>query len=155
MWAPIAMLGRWLCQDTIEEMMMVDDGEHVFQLVRLMGHAFLTALHVIDRAGKLTRDSEFRDLGLVMTLYLKWSLGADDEDFEDDDELSWREHVVAYAKKAGIDLRTVGCRSMDKELEGIEDATPLDKSIKADRWDWKKTVSLHWILSVTTAIEFR
>jgi hypothetical protein len=140
MWAPIAMLGRWLCHDNLDEMTMVDDAERVFELIKLMGYAFLTALHSLDRAGKLTKDSKFRDLGLVMTLYLKWSMGAGD-DAGDDDPVSWRAHVVGYAKKAGIDLRTVGCLSMERELREVEHAQALKNSTKVDRWDWKKIVS--------------
>jgi hypothetical protein len=152
MWAPIAMLGYWLNNDNMMEMTMVDDGDRVYHLVYLMGHALLAALHAIDRASKLTRDSEFRDLGLVMTLYLKWSHDWDDWDEEDSDEdgdddedekVSWRANVVGYAKKAGIDLKTVGC-GLYSELDDVEDAEPIEKSKKADRWNWKKLVSLSW-----------
>ena len=143
------MIGYWLNNnDNMMEMTMADDGNRVAHLVYVMGHALLAALHAIDRAGKLTEDSEFRDLGLVMTLYLRWSHDEDDWDEEDSDEDgdgngSWRAHVVGYAKKAGIDLKTVGCE-LHIELEDVEDAEPLGKSRKADRWDWKKIVSLPW-----------
>ena len=150
MWAPIAMLGYWLNNGNMMDMTMVDDGDRVYHLVYLMGNALLAALHAIDRAGKLTKDSEFRDLGLVMNMYLKWSHGWDDYDEEDseysdedvdDEKAPWRANVVAYAKKAGIDLKTVGCAVTD-ELTEVEDAEPLEKCKKADRWNWKKIVSL-------------
>lgn len=123
-------------------MMAVDDGARVYHLVKLIGYAVLTGLHAVDKAGKLTKNSEIRGLGLVMTLYLRWSHGLD-ENADDEEDLTWRENVVAYAKKAGIDLKTVGC-AMDRELEDIGDAEPLENSKKADRWDWKKVVSLQY-----------
>lgn len=116
-WAPIAMLGRWLCEN-IMEMTGVDDGDRTNDFIALLGRAFLTALHAVDRAGRLTKDSELRDLGLVMSLYLEWSHGLEDYGLNENDDMPWREHILAYAKKAGIDLKAVGCNSMSRVLEG-------------------------------------
>jgi hypothetical protein len=142
MWAPVAMLGFWLCSGNLEEMINVDDGGRVDEFVGLMGRMFITALNAIDRASKLTKDSEFRDLGLVMTMYLEWSHGLGDYGLGEDDDIPWCEHVVAYAQKAGIDLRTAGLKSMADILDDIGEVETLEKRTKADRWDWKKTVNL-------------
>jgi hypothetical protein len=109
---------------------------------------FLTALHAVDVAGKLTGDSELRDLGLVMSLYIKWAAGGDDFDIDDLDEEppSLRDTVVSYAMKAKIDLVETGCHSMKYVMEDSEHVEPLKAALKAkvaDRWKWKKTVSSH------------
>ena len=92
------MLGFWLCNDNLEEVINVDDGDRVDALVALMGRMFNTALHAIDRAGNLTKNFEFRDLGLVMTMYLEWSHGLGDYGLgKNEYDFPWCEHVVADA----------------------------------------------------------
>lgn len=140
-WAPIAMLGFWLNNnENGQDVIHVDDGERCGELIKLMGIALLTALHDIDRAGKLTKDSELRDIGLVMTTYLEWAHDLDQYGF-DDGQMDWLKDVVAYAKKASIDLATVGCQSAAKILENFERVPPLKDDKKADRWNWTKNVS--------------
>ena len=141
------MLGHWLC-DNITEMTGVDDGARVNALVELMSRAFLTALQAVDRANELKKDSKLLDLGLVMTVWLEWSFGLSDYGLGEDGEMDWREHVVAYAQKAGIDLRTAGCNSMNRVLNSLEEKLEdeiqdIGPAGKADRWGWKKTVSLY------------
>lgn len=38
--------------------------------------ALVTSLEHVDRAGELKQDSEYRDLGLVMAIVLRWSCEA-------------------------------------------------------------------------------
>ena len=148
MWAVMSMLGHWVKQTaTMGEILMtiigVDDGARASQLMGLFGCAFLTVLDVVDRAGKLNKESEFRDLGLVMSIYLDWASGLEDYGIDDDD-LSWRKNVVAYAKKANIDLATVGCHGTAKNLEKYKKVHALKAASKADIWGWKKAVSQHY-----------
>ena len=139
MWAVVAMLGHWMQNgDVCGDIMSADDGERVETLFGVFGRLFLTALETLDRAGKLNPDSEFRDLGLVTSLYLSWSDGLGDYGFEGEC-LDWRESVVAYAVKAGIDLRSSGCDQVDRALKDLGEVQPLKPVKKADRWGWKKT----------------
>ena len=89
LWAVVATLGHWMLgPDICQTMLQVDDGERIVTLISVFGCLLLTALDAVDRAGKLKSDSEFRDLGLVMSIYLEWSDGLDAYGV---DELEWRE----------------------------------------------------------------
>ena len=104
----------------------------------LSGRAILTMLNELDRAGHLKPDSKFQDLALVMGLALKWSEGQEDYGYEPED-LEWRNSVVAYAKKGGIDLTTIPLLCPQKLVESVEDAE-IPAKVKADQWDFKKKV---------------
>lgn len=93
-------------------------------------------LNELDRAGHLKPDSKFLDLALVMVMALKWS--EDQEDHEPED-FEWRNNVVAYAKKGGIDLTTVPLDNAQDLVEGVDDAE-IPARVKADQWDFKKKV---------------
>ena len=148
MWAVMAALGHWMQLDDFggdvcQTIFHVEDGERACQLIGLFGCAFLTALEAMNRAGKLTKDSDLRDLGLVMSLYLWWSYGLEGYGIEGDGVLEWRKHIVAYAKKAKIDLKGTGCHSAAKVLLKYNAVRPLKTNAKANRWDWQKMVSQH------------
>lgn len=115
-----------------------DDGEGEGATWNLSGRAILTMLNELDRAGHLKPDSKFQDLALVMGLALKWSEGQEDYGCEPKD-LEWRNSVVAYAKKGGINLTTIPLLGTQKLVEGVEDAE-IPAKVKADQWDFKKKV---------------
>lgn len=135
----MATLGHWMNDnETMSPWLGIDDSDRVDAFVTLIGCAFLSALDAIDQAGKLKQHSEFRDLGLVMSLYLEWSRdlpvygnGAGD----------WRRSVFAYAKKGGIDLEAAGCHGITKSLEEYEELRPLQNK-PAGRWRWPANVSM-------------
>jgi hypothetical protein len=106
----------------------------------LPGWPFLTALNFVDVAEQLKPASEIHDLELVMALYLYWS-----KDLEaygiDEEDLDWREHVLAYAKKGSLDLDTISCGKLKEELESLSDMDPVKGSTNAGRWHWPKKVS--------------
>ena len=141
MWAMMAMLGRWVCGGTIQSIIHCDDGERACQLMGLFGCAFLTVLNAVDSAGKLTMNSELRDVSLVMSIYLEWSHGLEDYGIVDE-HLTWRKDIVAYAKKASFDLKANGCHSMGQVLQDYSTVRPLKDVKKADRWSWRKNVSV-------------
>ncbi len=58
LWAIIAMLGHWLHDQMTSMAHAEDEGDRWIELRDLVECAFLTALHDVDAAGKLTRDSE-------------------------------------------------------------------------------------------------
>jgi hypothetical protein len=62
---------------------------------------------------------------------LEWSDGQDD--------LEWRNSVVAYAKKGDIDLAEIPIHDVGKLVDGVKDAE-IPARVEADQWDFKKTV---------------
>ena len=120
----------------------MDDGDLFIETMGLIGLSFVAMLNELDRADLLKADSRIRDLGLVMASYIRWSDSW--KEFapgEDEDEMDWPEGVVAYAKKAGIDLENVGVYGVKDRLTEIGTVEPLEGDAKADRWGWKKKVS--------------
>lgn len=91
----------------------------------------------------LRADSDIKDLGLVITFYLYWLDTLKDQEFE----LPYRKEVIAYAKKAGIDLKEAGCYGTDEKVRALENESgkikPLSGQSKVDRWEWKRKVSLY------------
>jgi hypothetical protein len=94
-------------------------------------------LNELDRAEHLKPDSKFLDLGLVMGMALKWSQDQEDYDLEDTE---WRNKVVAYAKKGGINLTAIPLHDAQELVGDVEDAE-IPARVKADQWDFKKKVS--------------
>lgn len=147
MWITMSTLAHWINNgETTDPWFMVDDGDRVNEVSQLIGRAFISLLHLLDLAGQLEPDSEFRDLELVMSLYLKWSEGqlADIRDeLGDEDGNDSRETIAQYAKKGGLDLVTNGCYGMKPILDQLYEDNPetLKASKAGDRWKWSKTVS--------------
>ncbi|KAK4553521.1 hypothetical protein LTR86_009317 [Recurvomyces mirabilis] len=149
LWSPIAALGHWVNMNA--EFMMMDDGDRAFNLIGLIGCAFIDALITVDKAGQLLADSIVKDLGLVMSLYLNFGRGQEDYDIEEGD-LQWRSAIVAFAKKAGIDLTVVGCSATaenvrnEEEEAGEEITADLVKGVEKQS-NWTETMkeykSLH------------
>ncbi|KAK3672958.1 hypothetical protein LTR78_007068 [Recurvomyces mirabilis] len=123
LWASIAALGHWVNMNT--EFMMMDDGDRAFNLIGLIGCAFIDTLITVDKAGQLSADSIVKDLGLVMSLYLNFGRGQEDYDIEEGD-LQWRSAIVAFAKKAGIDLTVVGCSATAENVRNEEEEAEED-----------------------------
>lgn len=110
----------------------------------------MTMLNELDRAGCLKPDSQYQDLGLVMLMAIKWSDGREDYGI-DEENLEWRNTVVAYAKKGGIDLKSTPLGGAEKLLESIDDDQANEDlgPAKADRWGWKAKVSQSLICNIT------
>lgn len=113
-----------------------DDGRKESATWGLSGCAILTMFNELDRAGHLKPDSKFQYLGLIMGMALKWS--QDQEDYELED-IEWRNSVVAYAKKGGIDLADIPLDDVEKLMDGIEHVE-FPAHVKADQWEFKKKV---------------
>ncbi|KAM0711343.1 hypothetical protein Q7P35_002083 [Cladosporium inversicolor] len=111
-----------------------DDGRKESATWGLSGCAILTMFNELDRAGHLKPDSKFQYLGLIMGMALKWS--QDQEDYELED-IEWRNSVVAYAKKGGIDLADIPLDDVEKLMDGIEHVE-IPAHVKADQWEFKK-----------------
>ncbi|KAK6863795.1 hypothetical protein PG995_000323 [Apiospora arundinis] len=105
MWAVAAAAVHWLTTEELGPWIGCDDGERIKNTMECIGVMLLSALNELDRAGDLKPDSRIKDLALVMVWYLEWSKDLPDYGF-DGDELDWRPQILAYARKAGIDLAT-------------------------------------------------
>jgi len=121
---------------------VLEDGERAVATYNVIGWGFLTMLAELERAGQLKRDSEYRDLGLVMIEYIRMGEEWGDYGFEED---GWVEHIVSYATKYDIDLAFTPYfksewENQRKEL-GDTSKLPNPTSKKNDPWDWKKKVS--------------
>ena len=125
-----------------------DDSEKINKLVGMIGCAVLTMLNEFDRAGHLKPDSKFQDLALVMLMTLKWASGQEDLDEE---QMAWRNTVVAYAKKGSIDLESTPLGGAEKFLNGIDEEQAEEDlgPAEADRWGWKEKVSRALISHIT------
>ncbi|KAK5128308.1 hypothetical protein LTR85_002975 [Meristemomyces frigidus] len=138
MWAPLATLGHYVSTNDVSTFQMMDDGERTCQLIGLIGCAFVTMLDTLDNEGELKASSQYRDLGLVISLFLKWSSGQEAYGI-DDEQLEWRPLLIAYAKKAGIDLKAVGCDDIGEILEeNVDDSEAKIPTSKGERYKWAK-----------------
>ncbi|KAK8875011.1 hypothetical protein PGQ11_005525 [Apiospora arundinis] len=147
MWAVAAAAVHWLTTEELGPWIGCDDGERIKDTMECIGAMFLSALNELDRAGDLKPDSRIQDLALVMAWYLEWSKDLPDYGF-DGDELNWRPQILAYARKAGIDLATPSSglfgaaqlvSTLDEEADDDDGVAPLAGEAKPDRWNWKKT----------------
>lgn len=97
----------------------------------------------LDLAGQLKADSDIKDIGLVVSLIMHWANDLPPYGIE---KVDWCKDVVAYAKKAGVDLIATGSHTASKDLESLKEEhgeiAALKGAAKADRWGWKKNVSL-------------
>jgi hypothetical protein len=140
MWSIVAMMSHWLLNGNINGVWSsVDDGERTAHLCDLIGCALLTALNFIDGTEQLKPASKFPDLALVMSLYLYWGINEGDHGIDEED-LDWRQNVVAYAKKGNFDLDTISCGKIKEELQRLSDTNPVKGSTNAGRWHWPKKV---------------
>lgn len=137
MWSNIACLGHFLNHTLADQWPLADDGERVEKLCGIIGCAILSALNVLDQEGQVKSDSEFKDLGLVMALYIRQG-----EVSGPDMDHSYEETIVQYAKKAGINLKESGIKGLEDRLKDFENSGALEGEAKANRWDWTKKVGL-------------
>lgn len=123
----------------------MDDGDLFNDTVGMIELMFVTMLNELDLANLLKHNSRIKDLGLVMACYIQWSdAGESGSEFP--------QQIIAYAKKAGIDLGNVGLYGMKEKLEEYEKVEPLSGNAKADRWAWKKKVSITEVIRLISNI---
>lgn len=116
----------------------VADGEMVENLCNLVGTMFLTMLAKLEHRDLLKPDSGFKNLALIMALYIKIA----QQSFSVDAFLDLDTRVLAYATKHKIAVRDVpGMKRLVDELQ--EDADELElpsfKAPRYDPWQWKRS----------------
>ena len=106
----------------------------------LVGCAFLTVLNEIQQAEQLRSDSLLEDLGLVMCMALEWARSQAGHGVRNED-LVWREYVVAYAKKGKIDLVKTPLQNASELVTNLKAYRKRVGIPRADRWGWRQKVS--------------
>ncbi|KAI1380358.1 hypothetical protein F4677DRAFT_406562 [Hypoxylon crocopeplum] len=139
MWAIVAAIMQWLLEIPLNSWIMLNDKRKLETTVGLIGRALVAALNELDMGKMLKADSDIKDLGLVITFYLYWI----DSLRELNIELPFRKEVVAYARKAGIDLKDAGCFGTDEKIAALEKELgkgirPFHGTPRPDRWEWRK-----------------
>ncbi|KAK4153779.1 hypothetical protein C8A00DRAFT_33465 [Chaetomidium leptoderma] len=146
-WVVCETLSFFLQTDLAEALMGIDDSDSLNELIRLVGRTFLSMLALLERERRLAPDSEVKNLGLIMSLYIKLArdLHADDlleEGKEETVELkavngsttkytfdlaNFDEYILGYAERHGI---TVPGASQD---EGFAEKLPIQAA--DDPWN--------------------
>ncbi|KAK0615358.1 hypothetical protein B0T17DRAFT_657547 [Bombardia bombarda] len=118
----------------------VDDGELVSHTYELIGRLFVSMLAQLERDGRLGKDSEVQNLGLIMALFMRLAADARDygclQESEEEpigpkkDKKTWCPHafdnqVLAYARK--YDVKLVGPSDMEDLIENCEQEADLPK----------------------------
>ncbi|KAH1464616.1 hypothetical protein KXX58_006506 [Aspergillus fumigatus] len=130
----------------------IDDSSAVYATLVLAGRTFLAMLAQLEHLDLLKPDSEVKNLGFIMALYIKLAATEDILDLEDvTDEIkknngtdetftfvrsNFPSHILAYAKKYNIKL--VGPTDIDEVVEDLEDGAELperDEKPFGDPWN--------------------
>ncbi|TKA66115.1 hypothetical protein B0A55_09839 [Friedmanniomyces simplex] len=126
MWCVVTAIAHWLSSEegsfgkaVVVTLIGTDDGDGVCERVRVAGGMSLTALDAVDYAGEMKATSRFRDLGLVISLWLNWLWGLEKYGVGDDGECEWRKSVAVTSYKNVKALKRSGA--------------------KPGRWEWPKT----------------
>lgn len=124
---------------------VIDDGERVFKTFDLVGKAFLAMLNVLDRAGQLKSNSDFKDLALVISLYLKFFKDNIDDMDDMDGATKCHLQIIKYAQDHKIDLVKNGVAGVKEQLESKKAEVDAQKKWPkegADRWGFKAAVGI-------------
>lgn len=138
MWAVVEGLTFFLKTNTGLTYALMDDGEGASAVTLLLARLFMNALAYLEREGLLKRDSEVKNLGLIMALWMSLAGDFDGSGLLEGckkeslgpakDKKKWQPHlyadqVVAYAKK--YEIKLVGPSDLDEILEQLGDDADL------------------------------
>ncbi|KAK5732197.1 hypothetical protein LTR17_010774 [Elasticomyces elasticus] len=141
MWIVASAVAHWRSSEDTNMVLISGDGDTATPRVEACGRMFLTALEAVEREGELKAESRFRDLGLVMSLNLKWSADLLQYGIGEEVQCNWRKDVVAYGKAAGVDLTEAWASAeARKAVEDFRDVEAIQAGGgKATKWEWPKT----------------
>lgn len=156
LWTILESMVYWIVEDLSYSWHGIDDGERSWLTYSLLGFMSLAGLNRIDQDGDLKPESKYKDLLLVMSLWVKAAndMGTDVEDPLDDGKggdsdlgdyagfnLQWFRYLLAPAKEAGLPIK--GVTDVDDDVDEwssqIEGKVKLPPK-KADRFGWKTKV---------------
>lgn len=100
---------------------------------------FLSMLATLERNDLLKPDSDVKNLGQIMSLYIRWAADTLPEASMDPKELE--DIVLAYATKHKIELAGLSVMKTDRvqlqeRADKLKLSQPTDK--ENDPWGWKK-----------------
>lgn len=119
-----------------------DDGDRVEAMAATLRTMFLSMLATFERLGYLKPDSEIKNLGIMMGLYLEL---AEEGNYDNGtaplsyDETDIGENILAYANKYNIALQTPKDNSALIEKlkpKAAEVTLPLSDAAHTDPWNW-------------------
>ncbi|KAK3641412.1 hypothetical protein LTR56_006922 [Elasticomyces elasticus] len=141
MWIIASAIAHWRSSEDTNMVLISCDGDTATPRVEACGRMFLTALEAVEQEGELKNDSRFRDLGLVMSLNLKWSADLEQYGIGEDGELQWRKDVVAYAKAAKLDLTEPWASAeARKAIDEFKNVNAIESGgAEATKWQWSET----------------
>lgn len=151
-WAVCEASAMLYMSDALGPLNTIDDSSAVYATLVLAGRTFLAMLAQLEHLDLLKPDSEVKNLGFIMALYIKLAATEDIIDLEDViDEIkknngtdetftfvrsNFPSHILAYAKKYNIKL--VGPTDIDEVVEDLEDGAELperDEKPFGDPWN--------------------
>ena len=103
---------------------MSDDPEHNAKIVTLQGTALLSTIDVLLEQGLFNQDSSIKNLGLVLSLYIKFTAIHGDEICRDG-EHDWRKQVLRMADEHGVEVK--GPYGVEEIIQGIRDEMEEDE----------------------------
>jgi hypothetical protein len=143
LWCTISALVHWISLKGNEFFPFnhVDDSDRVEGAWDLIGRAFLAMLNLLDRAGQLKADSDFKDLALVMALTLSFTVHCRDL------EVGWAVQVIKYAQDNGLDLANsefAGAKHFIAKNQLDLRANKIKFPQRStDRWQFKRAFTEH------------
>lgn len=118
-WVVCEALAFFLLTDLAMEISQADDGDTIDDTFRLIGRLFMSMLALLERENLLAKNSEIKNLGLIMALFMKVATEYREFGILEDSskealgpkakKKSWKPHaypdqIAAYARKYDIPL---------------------------------------------------
>lgn len=119
---------------------MCDDGQRCGKVIELIGYMVIAAVEALKKEGVFKPDSEIRNLGLVLAMFIQWAYGELPYGF-DEELCSWAYKLLDMADEAGIDLN--GPARYEKAIKKIMDER--DRKAKG----MKKWNNVNWATKVS------
>lgn len=117
-----------------------DDGQRVSKIIELIGYMVVSAMEALKKEGVFKPDSEIRNLGLVLTMFIQFAHGEIQYGI-DEENCSWAYKLLDMADEAEIDLN--GPPRYEKAIKKIIDER--DRKAKA----MKKWNNVNWATKVS------
>lgn len=97
---------------------VIDDGERVQVTCEVVGALILATIEALKKQDVFKPDSEIRNLGLVLFIFIRW--GREQLDYGVEEEnWSWIYKIIDFAEEAGIKLTAP--HNFEKDYEVIKD----------------------------------
>ncbi|KAK4151206.1 hypothetical protein C8A00DRAFT_45544 [Chaetomidium leptoderma] len=156
-WAVCEGLALFLATANADSAGRIDCGDTVDATYVMIGRLFMSMLAQLEREKLLSRDSEIKNLGLIMAQFMDFARGSRDYGLLEEskkealgpakDKKKWEPHafdnqILAYARKYGIDL--VGPSNIDKIVgdanADVDLPAPESNTGKADPFGFAKSL---------------